>query len=146
MNRHRVLLVDDEIDFLNMMAAHFEIRLGSDFVKVETATSGNNALAKLREDSNYCLIITDYNMTNGNGGVLLNRAKKLGIPLVLITGGFHQDYPEFNPHRDVEIYSKPLDLDRFFKEIHRNYLTTPRLMRNITASPERVSEAPWAME
>ena len=90
----RILIVEDEIDLLDIFVGIVEDI--SDDYEVITASSGNKALSILKDVGSVDLIISDYNMDDGNGGILYNYSKENGDPpFILISGGFIDDYPEF---------------------------------------------------
>lgn len=63
----RVLLVDDD-ESLRQLLVH---RLKQDFgFVVDEASSGNEAVKLIKQSARYSLIISDYNMPDGNGSVL----------------------------------------------------------------------------
>ncbi|MGD9200555.1 MAG: response regulator [Chitinispirillia bacterium] len=84
-----VLLVDDEIDFLDLMKEFLE-DIGC---AVETATNGYDAL-KLLEKKSYDLLLSDINMPGMKGFQLLDKAsiKYPDLKRVLITAYDVRDY------------------------------------------------------
>lgn len=93
MKKLTILIADDE----EILQDIYEMILGTEFscetIKVK---SGNEAILKLQEVNNIDLIISDYNMPNGNGGkIYLFNKEKNNIPFFLFSGGELQDYAEF---------------------------------------------------
>ena len=82
--RLSVLLVDDE-DIVRTATAEMIRDLGHDVVE---ASSGAEALARLRDGLSVDVVITDYMMPGMNGGALARSVAKsfAGVPVLLITG------------------------------------------------------------
>lgn len=60
----RVLLVDDDESLRQLLA----YKLKQDFgAVVDEVESGNEAIEMIKQAKAYCLIISDFNMPNGNG-------------------------------------------------------------------------------
>lgn len=65
----RILIVDDD-ESIRQLLSH---KLRQDFsAVVDEANSGNDAIRLIKSGAKYCLIISDYNMLDGNGAVLQN--------------------------------------------------------------------------
>jgi len=79
----RVLLVDDEEDFLKTLAERLQTR----GLKVSTATSGDNALASI-EGQEYDLIVLDLAMPGIDGLETLKRikAKQPEAEIIMLSG------------------------------------------------------------
>ncbi len=79
----KVLLVDDEEDFLSTLAERIEAR----GLKVSTATSGELALAKIEKEG-FDLIILDLAMPGIDGLETLKRikAKQPDAEIIMLTG------------------------------------------------------------
>jgi DNA-binding NtrC family response regulator len=79
----KVLLVDDEADFLATLAERLETR----GLKVDTATSGEDAVAKA-EGEGFDLIILDLSMPGIDGLETLKRikAKQPEAEIIMLTG------------------------------------------------------------
>jgi PAS domain S-box-containing protein len=80
----RVLHVDDEEDFLKTTKQILEMQ---NQFQVEAASSVNEAMQKLRDDS-FDVIVSDYQMPQKNGLDFLNQVRENGnnIPFILFTG------------------------------------------------------------
>lgn len=72
----KVLLVDDDESLRQLLAYRFKQDFG--FV-VDQADSGHGAINKISQGANYSLIISDYNMPNGDGGELQDYLVKTEI-------------------------------------------------------------------
>jgi two-component system response regulator HydG/two-component system response regulator AtoC len=80
--KHKVLLVDDEINILKVIST----ALKKEAFQVDTAISGEDALTMIKNGS-YNLILSDYKLPGMDGEKLLERvkAKNPGVPFILIT-------------------------------------------------------------
>src|SRR4051812_26703351 len=80
--RARILVVDDEPS----VREFFEILLTKEGYEVVAASDGVEALRMIREQS-LDLVISDLQMKNGDGMILLKEAKKLQseTPVIMIT-------------------------------------------------------------
>ena len=80
----RVLHVDDDECFLNVSSRILEME---DKIKVETATSVDEAFKKLKQ-FHYDVIVSDYEMPGKNGIQFLEELKKIAKspPFILFTG------------------------------------------------------------
>ena len=117
MDNLRVLLVDDEPEFLEPMAVRFARR----YVPCLTAESGERALQLLKEEQFDCAIV-DVRMPIMDGLDLLRRMRREfpEVPVILLTG-----------HASVEIgiqgmklgafeyLMKPVDLDELLDTVRR---------------------------
>ncbi len=113
----RVLLVDDEQEFLEPMAA----RLAHRYISCMTAQSGEQALRLLNKDAFDCAVV-DVRMPVMDGLELLRRIRKdfPNLPVILLTG-----------HASVELgiqgmelgafeyLMKPVELDELLDTIRR---------------------------
>lgn len=79
----KVLLVDDEVDFLKILAERLESR----GLKVTTVTRGEDAVAKV-ENEGFDLIILDLSMPGIDGLETLKRikAKQPDAEIIMLTG------------------------------------------------------------
>jgi len=65
----RILIVDDDESIRQLLSHNLRQDFGA---VVDEANSGNDAIKFIRWGFRYCLIISDYNMPDGNGAVLQN--------------------------------------------------------------------------
>ncbi len=114
----RVLLVDDEVEFLEPMAA----RLRRRGIDCATAQSGQEALEVLGRGQFDCAVV-DVKMPAMDGLDLLRRMRRdhPGVPVILLTG-----------HASVELgvqglelgafeyLMKPVDLDELLDSVRRS--------------------------
>ncbi len=113
----KLLLVDDEVEFLEPMSA----RLARRQIQCTTAEDGNQALAKLRAAAFDCAVV-DVKMPGMDGLDLLRHVRHdyPALPVILLTG-----------HASVELgvqgielgafeyLMKPVDLDELLDTVRR---------------------------
>ena len=110
MSEKKILIVDDEIDFVRILSAHLKSR-GYSVVGASDAVVAITAAQKERPD----LIILDVTMPAGDGLTVL---KQLGasdhtslIPVIVVTGLAPTMRTEALAAGAVEFYVKPVDID-----------------------------------
>nr|WP_210333391.1 ATP-binding protein [Ensifer sp. ENS01] len=108
----RVLLVDDDF-LIAMSSVDMLIDLGHEVVE---AHSGKEALAHLKDDGRFDLLITDYSMPEMTGGDLANAARDLfpDLPILIASG-----YAELPPGIDFDVarLAKPYSQQQLAVEI-----------------------------
>lgn len=120
----KILIVEDEVDLLDIFEGIAED--ASSDVEILTASSGNKGKKVLEEQGPVDLIMCDYNMSDGNGGVVYEYSKENGDPpFLLISGGFIDDYPEFenflNESKNHYVF-KPFDEDDLIELIKKSLI------------------------
>jgi two-component system cell cycle response regulator len=110
MGEKKILIVDDEMDFVRILSAHLKSR-GYSVVGASDAVVAITAAQKERPD----LIILDVAMPAGDGLTVL---KRLGasdhtslIPVIVVTGLVPAMREEAIAAGAVEFYVKPVDID-----------------------------------
>lgn len=104
----KVLIVDDEKDFLDIMAERMRAR-GSD---VSTTTSAEDAL-KMVEEESYDAVIMDFMMPAMNGfkALKLLKEKKPDVQIILLTGNVPEEMIiEAKKLGALDVIEKPADL------------------------------------
>jgi CheY-like chemotaxis protein len=85
-HRHQVLIVDDYADICEALA----MVLGMEDMEVDTAQSGQEALAKLEAGLRPCVMLLDIRMPGMNGWDLWDRmqrdAELAATPVVVVSG------------------------------------------------------------
>jgi DNA-binding NtrC family response regulator len=118
LTKRRILVVDDEIDTREPL----RVILEAEGHEVETATSGEEALARLRTSA-FHLLLTDCVMPPGMDGLSVLaavRAEKLPLGVVLLTGfGDYQVALEAMRSGADDFLAKPLDFDRLKRVVQR---------------------------
>ena len=121
MSKSKILLVDDEDEILDIL----EILIESEFdVSTLRASSGNEAIALLKKQSDIDLVISDYSMNLGSGGDLFYYNKSnSNLPFLLVSGGFLQDYRDMSDLHSVNklngYVQKPIDEKELFSLINK---------------------------
>lgn len=116
-NARRILIVDDEPDFRNLLSAVFR-RKG---YQVLTASSGSEAFATLK-DNPVDVVVSDIRMPNGDGVQLLDniRTAGMGMPIVLLMTGYAEITTDEAYHHGAEaLFSKPFDRKTLEQTIDR---------------------------
>jgi two-component system OmpR family response regulator len=117
MSNLKLLLVDDEQEFLEPMAA----RLARRRIACMTARSGQDALALLRTEQFTCAVV-DVRMPVMDGLELLRsiREKFPGIPVILLTGHASVEHGVQGMELGAFDYlMKPVDLDELLDTVRR---------------------------
>lgn len=105
----KILYVDDDQQIRQLMQMYLA---GCGF-NVLLAEEGNDALTKLKENTEIELLITDINMPNGMGGVDLVkqiRERNIDIPIIVVSG-----YLKNSDHIEefgelISYFEKPVNL------------------------------------
>lgn len=101
---------------------------------VDEADSAPAGLKRLHE-ARYNLVLSDYAMPGGTGTWMLHEATRLGLMehsvALIITA-----HPDVRELADVEVISKPLDLDFFLEQIRR-LLASARVPRQPSMNAPR---------
>lgn len=104
-----VLIVDDEPMLRQIIEDEF-LDIGA---KTLIGESGASAL-EVFKNNEVDLILSDFNMPNGNGAWLLEEIKKSGkkVPLFFIISGFETSRsPHVSDPLILEVFNKPMDID-----------------------------------
>ena len=113
----RVLLVDDEEEFVETLAE----RMRSRGMEVATSNSGGDALELIDKDA-YDVVVLDLQMPGMDGIEALERIKrrKPDIQVVLLTGhATVEKGDEAMKHGALEFLEKPIDLSKLQEVIHK---------------------------
>jgi len=106
-------VVEDQEDVRRMLQMALQI----DGHNVDLASSAHEGLTRLR-DSHYDLVLSDYSMPGQTGAWMLHEAAREGLlggtATLIVTA-----HPEIEDLSDVEVISKPLDLDLFLDQVRR---------------------------
>ncbi|MEJ5228350.1 response regulator [Thermodesulfovibrio sp.] len=110
-----VLLVDDEEQFLKVVSQ----RLGMRGLKLETATSGDEAIKKVDQRS-FDAIILDLVMPGKSGIDVLKEIKKKhpDLQIIILTGhGSVEAGVEAIKEGAIDFMQKPVDFDKLLEKI-----------------------------
>lgn len=111
----KVMLVDDEFDFIDLMSQRLETR----GLKVITVTSGEEALVTI-EDQNVDVAVVDFAMPGINGIETLKqiKEKRADIEVIMLTGqGTIQSGIEAMKYGAIDFLEKPVDLNILMEKI-----------------------------
>ena len=111
----KVLLIDDEVAFVNTLAQRLIIR----DIKVNTAYDGEQALSKLLTEKTD-VIILDLNMPGMHGMEVLREIKKAhpDIQVIVLTGhGTDKDEDEVKRFGGFGFLKKPVDIETLERKI-----------------------------
>lgn len=102
----RFLVVEDDEDIREIISSHLEEEFGA---FVELASSGNEAIEKLKSGLNVDCVVSDYTMANGTGGTLFLYIKKSApkIPFILCTANDPKTLAEFKTSPPDFFVEKP---------------------------------------
>jgi DNA-binding response OmpR family regulator len=111
----KILIVDDEKDFLDIMAE----RLGARGMEVSTATSAENAIKMVLKES-YDAVIMDLMMPEMDGFKALKLFKETrpDVPIILLTANVLEEKRiEAIKRGAMDVIEKPADLNRLAQKI-----------------------------
>jgi len=111
----KVLIVDDEKDFLDIMAE----RMGARGVEVSTTTSAENALNMVRKET-YDVVIMDLMMPEMDGFKALKLFKETrpDLPIILLTANVPEEKCiEAIELGAMDVIEKPADLNLLTQKI-----------------------------
>jgi DNA-binding NtrC family response regulator len=126
----RVLLVDDEEKFLDVLSQ----RLGTRGIDADTATSGEEALTKLKK-KNVDVIILDVMMPGMGGIETLKRIRKENpeVQIIMLTGrGSVDKAVEAMKEGAIDFLEKPADIEKLLEKIENaRQKKTLLVMKNV---------------
>ena len=117
MEDFKILLVDDEQDFLESLTERLELR----DLKPDTARSGEEALQRVQTDEP-TVIVLDLRMPGMDGLEVLRRVKKAHprVQVVILTGhGTDKDKEQAKKLGAFAYLQKPVDLDTLLETVKR---------------------------
>ena len=111
----KVLLIDDEKDFLDIMAE----RMGARGMDISTTTSAENALEMIQTES-YDVVIMDFLMPEMDGFRALKLFKEIrpDVQIILLTANVPEEKCiEAIKLGAMDVIEKPADLNRLAQKI-----------------------------
>lgn len=114
-SQKKILLVDDEAEFVTTLAERLEIR----GFKAEAATSGKQALEFIK-DRNFDAAILDVKMPGMDGLQVMKKIRELhpDVPIILLTGyGSTDDGVQGVNKGAFDYLMKPLDIEELISKI-----------------------------
>lgn len=127
----KVLLVDDEEEFIELMSQRLETR----GLKVETVTSGEEAIAKVA-DHNFDVAVVDLAMPGIDGIETLKQIKteREDIAVIMLTGqATIQSGIEAMKHGASDFLEKPVDLNDLLEKIWKAKRERMRILEKKSA-------------
>lgn len=109
----KILIVDDEVEIIDILSTLIESEITCDILRAE---SGQQAVSLLQSNKDVDLILSDYNMPDGNGALVFDHNRNNGnIPFIFVSGGYLEDYDDVNNFyetnkRNAYIH-KPIDFE-----------------------------------
>lgn len=113
------LVVEDEPEIADVICLFLGGYYAASFT---VAQNGVEAVELLkREGDHFQMIISDYNMPNGNGNLVFDYAKTHlnKTPFMLVTSDTWSDHKEFHEHGCIGYVSKPFADDVLIREVDR---------------------------
>ncbi|OIQ20796.1 MAG: hypothetical protein BM556_02300 [Bacteriovorax sp. MedPE-SWde] len=116
----KILIVDDEVEIIDILTTLIESEVSCEVVTAET---GNQAVSILESTSDIDLILSDYNMPDGNGATVFDHNRSNGnIPFVFVSGGYLEDYEDISSFYEVNeknaYIHKPVDFEELITTIN----------------------------
>lgn len=115
MQRLRILIVDDEEDFVSILAERLALR----GFQVQPATNGTDARKHVRE-GDFSVLILDVKMPGIDGLELLAEIKQKDpdLPVILLTGhGSSADAEKGMEQGAFDYVMKPIDIDALIEKV-----------------------------
>jgi len=115
MSEHRVLIVDDEVEFANLLSERLQAR----GLTVDTVFSGEEAL-EIAEKKTFDAILLDLAMPGMNGIETLERLRAINpdLQIILFTGNATVDVTlEAMKLGAVDLLEKPANLEKVLSKI-----------------------------
>jgi DNA-binding NtrC family response regulator len=132
----RLLIVDDEVKFLESIAKRLELR-GLD---VATASNGVDAIQKAREGT-FDLVLLDLKMPGMDGRQVMEVLKKEHkfVEVIILTGhGSVDSAVECTRLGAFDYLPKPYEMENLLKVLHKAY--EARLMKKFDSDQKRLEK------
>jgi len=123
-----ILIVDDEEELRELYGLILAQELD---LSITEAGSGTEAVEILTKNSNFDLVVSDYNMPKGNGDLVFFKSQELGLPFILVTSDRKEDHPIFiekpltvyiqKPFSESDLYNA---VEKLFEE-KRKFISIP---------------------
>jgi len=125
----KVLLVDDEEEFVTSLSERFEIR----DLKADIALNGEQALHKVAEDEPH-VVVLDLRMPGIDGIEVLRRLKKShpNVQVIILTGhGTDKDAEHARRLGAFAYLQKPVEMDALVETVRRGYTRFKRIKHKV---------------
>jgi DNA-binding response OmpR family regulator len=119
MKEMKVLLVDDEEEFVKTLSERIKMRE----LKSDVALDGEQALKKMDEDLPDVMVL-DLKMPGIDGMEVLRRTKEAypGVQIIMLTGhGSEEDEKEARRLGVFEYLQKPVELEKLIRTVTKAY-------------------------
>jgi two-component system NtrC family response regulator/two-component system response regulator AtoC len=111
MSEKKILIIDDEIDFVRIMSAHLKAR---GYSTVSASDAVGAIMVAQRENPDF--IILDVRMPAGDGFTVMERLAKFDrtslIPVAVVTGKMLSGKQRAMAEGAVGFFTKPVDFDK----------------------------------
>ncbi len=129
MQEYKILVVDDEQDFVNSLTDRLELRK----MKAEVALNGDEALKKVKDEEPEVMVL-DLKMPGMDGLEVLQRVKGAypTTQVIILTG--HSTPETQEKARKMGAYAyleKPVEMDSLMETINRAYSNFKRVVHNV---------------
>jgi response regulator RpfG family c-di-GMP phosphodiesterase len=117
----KILIVDDEVEIIDILSTLIESEITCDILRAE---SGQQAVSLLQANKDIDLILSDYNMPDGNGALVFDHNRNNGnIPFIFVSGGYLEDYEDVHNfyetnERNAYIH-KPIDFEELITLVNK---------------------------
>ncbi|MBC8344249.1 MAG: response regulator [Bacteroidetes bacterium] len=121
MSGQRIIIVNDEVDFVKMLVSNLEIY----GYKPEGCTTPRQVLNRIKK-STYDMVLVDFKMPKMNGGKLIKEIQAIdqACKFIILTGfsveGEIREIMETNPNVRACL-QKPFDMQNLVDEIENNF-------------------------
>lgn len=143
----RILLAEDYEEIRDLAAFFLEAILHAEVTKCK---SGNEAIAVLKQHQNFDIIISDYNMPDGNGGELFSYMKsaQINLPFALLSSESPSNHHVFDGATNVGHINKPftdVEIKKVISALLPNYGKSspapqaPKPVEVVNAIPEKLT-------
>lgn len=114
----KVLLVDDEVEFVSTLAERLSIR----GIKADDVTSGQDAINKIRSEEAYNVIVLDLKMGGLDGFETMKQIQKIKPETAFIILSGHcsdEEYEKMLSAGASDYLIKPIDIESLVEKIHK---------------------------
>ena len=120
--KFKIVYAEDNVVIRDLLGSTIEGELECELVEFD---SGNELISYMKENDDVKLVLTDYNMPDGNGGDVYSYLKESGnkVPCLLISSDFPEDHAEFSDFYQTNSYNhyfeKPFDIEKVLNFIKK---------------------------
>ncbi len=131
----RFLIAEDDKDLRELFVLSLEMVFNAEIIE---AASGQQAIEILKKDTDFDLVLSDYNMPNGNGGELFSYITNTKIPIrfILHTSDKLEVHDEFSNQSEVRYLQKPADAGKLEAVVRDTVARSQRVKKSSVAKSE----------